>query len=106
MTLHSRHEAKYLDVQLIPSQGFVFTEKGKAITTPIRTLKDFVAAMKSVPKSVLDGHAGRGDFSRWIANVFHDHALAADIRSIEQQHCRGNSLDLTNVLARIIHERC
>jgi len=34
----------------------------------------------SVSTEVLDGHVRRGDFSRWIAEVFHDHPLASDVR--------------------------
>ncbi len=31
----------------------------------------------------------RGDFSRWVRDVFGDHALAADLRALEAQH-RGS----------------
>ncbi|MGA7794859.1 MAG: HAD hydrolase family protein [Candidatus Acidiferrales bacterium] len=66
LTVHVRHKAKYVDLQLIEGQGFVFTDNGKAVGTRARTLKEFVVSLKTLPLSVLEGHARRGDFSQWI----------------------------------------
>jgi hypothetical protein len=54
---------------------------------------------------VLDGHARRGDFSRWIADVFHDHPLASDLRKLEQRYRLGYVESLSTELARAIRER-
>src|SRR5579863_2743395 len=42
LTSHVRHRAKYLDVQLLREQGFVFSENGNKVGGPARTLKEFV----------------------------------------------------------------
>jgi len=105
LTPHVRHKAKYLDVQLLEDQGFWFTEGGKTVAGPARTLKIFLALLQVAPTPVLIGHAQRGDFSRWIANVFHDHALASEIRKMEQRAQHSHNHDLTKAIANLIHER-
>jgi hydroxymethylpyrimidine pyrophosphatase-like HAD family hydrolase len=105
LTSHVRHKAKYLDVQLIREQGFLFTEHGKPVAGPARTLKEFVTFLTTVSSSVLDGHARGGDFSRWIADVFHDHSLASEIRKVEQRHRLGHVHDLPESLGKLIQER-
>ena len=105
LTTHVRHKAKYLDVQLIEGLGFVFTDCGRPVGHPVRTLKDFVCALESQSLAVLEGHARRGDFSRWIAGVFHDHVLASAIRKVEQRVRLGHAQDLYSSLAYSIEER-
>src|SRR6202043_3660770 len=76
--LNSDHQKnKRLDLQLIQKEGFVFTEGGKPIGTPARTLKEFVSSLTNFAPSVVEEHIQRGDFSRWIADVFDDHFLAS-----------------------------
>ena len=104
-TIHVRHKAKYVDLQLIEGQGFVFTDNGQPIGTPARTLNEFVSSLKTLPLSVLDGHARRGDFSQWIGRVFHDHLLASGMRKVEQRYRLGHTRDLYNALAESIKER-
>ena len=105
LTSHVRHKAKYLDVQLLVEQGFWFTEAGVVVAGPARTLKDFLSLLERVQAGILCGHAERGDFSRWIADVFHDHALASEIRKVEQRFRLGHIQDLTNSIARLVQER-
>jgi hydroxymethylpyrimidine pyrophosphatase-like HAD family hydrolase len=105
LTVHVRHKAKYVDLQLIEEQGFVFTDNGRAIGTPARTLKEFVASLKTLPLSVVEGHARRGDFSQWIGDVFHDHLLASDMRKVEQRYRLGHTRDLYNSFAGSIQAR-
>ena len=105
LTSHVRHKAKYLDVQLLKEQGFAFTENGKTVGAPARTLKEFVSLLADVPSTVIEGHAHRGDFSRWIADVFRDHFLASDIRKVEQRYRLGHIHNLADSLARPIQER-
>ncbi len=104
-TLHVRHKAKYTDLQLIEGQGFVFTDHGKPIGAPARTLTEFVVALEDLPLSVLDGHARRGDFSQWVGEVFHDHTLASDVRKVEQRYRLGHTRDLYKALAESIGNR-
>ena len=105
LTSHVRHKAKYLDVQLLVEQGFWFTGNGETIAGPARTLKDFLALLEIAPPDVQAGHANRGDFSRWIADVFHDHALASEIRKVEQRFRLGHIRDLAKSIAKLVQER-
>jgi hypothetical protein len=105
LTSHVRHKAKYLDVQLLVEQGFWFTDGGETVAGPARTLKDFLTRLELVPPAVLAGHAQRGDFSRWIADLFHDHALASEIRKAEQRFRLGHIHDLTGSIAKLVQER-
>ena len=105
LTVHVRHKAKYVDLQLIEGQGFVFTDNTKAVGPPARTLKEFVSSLKTLPLSVLEAHARRGDFSQWIADVFHDHVLASDVRKVEQRYRLGHTRDLSNALTESIQAR-
>ncbi len=105
LTSHVRHKAKYLDVQLLVEQGFWFTSNGETVAGPARTLKDFLALLEIAPPAVQAGHANRGDFSRWIADVFHDHALASEIRKVEQRFRLGHIHDLAKSIAKLVQER-
>lgn len=106
MTSHVRHKAKYLDVQLIEEQAFVFTDQdGKPSGPPARSLKEFSYRLKTCPANVLSGHARRGDFSRWIAGVFHDHLLASAMRKIEQRYGMGHEDSLASSLVNAIRVR-
>lgn len=105
LTSHVRHKSKYLDVQLLVEQGFSFTHKGEIIGGPARTLKEFVALLAIVPSTVIAGHAQRGDFSNWIGDVFHDHALASDIRKVEQRFRIGHIHELSGSIAKLIRQR-
>ena len=106
LTSHIRHKAKYLDVQLIEEQAFVFSaDDGRGIGTPARTLKEFCSSLKTVPVNVLGGHAHRGDFSRWIDGVFHDQLLASAMRKIEERYKLGHEHHLVNSLLKAVSDR-
>lgn len=104
-TSHVRHKAKYVDLQLMAEQGFVFRDNGRPVGAPARTLNDFVLSLETLPLSVLDAHARRGDFSQWIGDIFHDHVLASDIRKVEQRYRLGHTRDLCNAVAEAIEQR-
>lgn len=104
-TAHVRHKAKYVDLQLIEGQGFVFTDNGVPVGMPARTLKEFTTSLKTLPVSVLEGHARRGDFSQWIGAVFHDHVLASSVRKVEQRYRLGHTRDLYKAIAEAIQLR-
>jgi hypothetical protein len=84
---------------------FVFTADSKPIGSPSGTLQQFVSSLGSLPSGVVDGHARRGDFSRWIAEVFHDHPLASDLRKVEQRYRLGYVEGLRRELINAIRER-
>lgn len=110
---HVRHRAKYIDFDVVPGQEFMFTENGKPIGSPARSLKQFATLLARYPASSVGDHARQGDFSRWIANVFHDNRLASDVRKIEQRYRLGhldNSGALRNLtltsLCSLARRRC
>lgn len=100
-----RHNAKYLDVQLLVEQAFWFTNENRAVIGSARTLKEFVAQLGVVPSAVIAEHARRGDFSRWVAEVFHDSTLASDIRKAERRFELGHIRNLADFVAKLIQER-
>lgn len=105
LTPHVRHRAKYLEVPIHEHHAFVFTCNNRPFGTGARTLKEFVTLLEQAPDASLDGHARRGDFSRWIAGVFGDQPLAAAIRKVERRHRRGESTTLRAALIATIRER-
>ena len=105
LTPHVRHRVKYFDVSVGEGQGFVFTLKGQPVKPPVRSLRELVSALTSLPPEVVDGHAERGDFSRWILDVFRDVPLSSRVRKVEEQERLGHFHDLGHVLATLIRER-
>ncbi len=84
-TRHVRHLGKYADHPVAPPEAFVFRRRdGHAVATAI-TLRSFLAGLKAVDDEVLVHHASRGDFSRWIADVFLDRQLASQVRKAERR---------------------
>jgi hypothetical protein len=53
----------------------------------------------------LDRHLQRGDFSRWIDDVFGDRQLAAQIEDLELQYRLGRSCDIQDALISTIEDR-
>jgi hydroxymethylpyrimidine pyrophosphatase-like HAD family hydrolase len=105
ITSHVRHRMKYTDVPMPVERAFVFTSNGKRFGPPVRTLKEFVRLQERVPQPALEAHARRGDFSRWIHEVFGDEPLAADIRAVEKQFRRGEIKSLGPVFSKLVRER-
>jgi hydroxymethylpyrimidine pyrophosphatase-like HAD family hydrolase len=105
LTSHVRHRAKYFDFEVVPGEEFVFTDNGKPIGSPARSLKQFAALLQGYPASSVGEHARRGDFSRWIANVFYDHRLASDVRKIEQRYRLGHVSDVRQPIAALVVAR-
>jgi len=105
LTQHVRHKTKYFDLQLLPGGEFVFTDHGRPIGSSARSLKQFVSLLGGIPAALLGEHARRGDFSRWIAEVFHDHRMASDIRKIEQRVRLSYLDDIRESMATLIQER-
>jgi hypothetical protein len=105
LTPHARHLAKYIDVPVSESRGFVFWRNGLPSRRRACTLREFVAALESAAPAALDGHLRRGDFSRWIADVFGDYPLAKTIRRLEGDYTAGALTDAPAALAQAIRSR-
>ena len=93
LTTHVRHREKYVDVPVSTHRAFVFNANGQP-GHRIRTLRQFVSELERTPARLLEGYVVRGDFSRWIADVFGDRALADELRGLEQRY-RAGSRDQT-----------
>jgi hypothetical protein len=82
LTPHVRHREKYIDVPVPEARAFAFTVRGHRRAA--RTLREFVEVLEHTPD--LGPYLARRDLSRWIDDVFGDHALAAELRDIEASH--------------------
>ena len=89
LTPHVRHLAKYIDVPVMAGHAFVFWQNGAPTPHRVRTLRDFVGVIENAPESAFQGHLRRGDFSKWIEEVFGDYPLAAGVRAIERDRRAG-----------------
>ena len=87
LTPHVRHRQKYVDVPVSDARAFVFST---APTVRAHTLRQLVLELERGPAQRLEPFVDRGDFSRWIKDVFGDYALAAELRAIESRD-RGSS---------------
>ncbi|MET0213732.1 MAG: HAD family hydrolase [Vicinamibacterales bacterium] len=84
LTPHVRHRQKYVDVPVTESRAFQFAGNGSA-PHRVRTLRQFVNTLEHGSMPALGSYLRRGDFSRWIADVFGDNALAQELRKEEQR---------------------
>jgi hydroxymethylpyrimidine pyrophosphatase-like HAD family hydrolase len=105
LTPHVRHRSKYLEVPMHEHHAFVFTCNNRPFGSSARTLKEFVQMLERVPEASLAGHARHGDFSRWIADVFGDQPLAAELRKVERRYRHGEITALGAALITPIRER-
>lgn len=96
LTPHVRHREKYVDVPITESRAFVFVSGGRVVRA--RTIREFVEALEHADTASLTGHLRRGDFSRWIRDVFGDHALAADLTAFEARAREGAGELLPDIL--------
>jgi hydroxymethylpyrimidine pyrophosphatase-like HAD family hydrolase len=104
LTPHVRHRQKYVDVPVPDSRAFVFRDSGSR-TPRARTLREFVAVLDALEITRADGYLRRGDFSRWIADVFGDHALARELHVHECGYTRSGSGEALQRIAAAIRAR-
>jgi hydroxymethylpyrimidine pyrophosphatase-like HAD family hydrolase len=86
LTPHVRHRAKYVDVPVTEQRAFVFSGDGQAAAQRARTLRQFVSMLEGLPAAEVAGYLRRGDFSRWIGDVFGDYPLAVELKTLEERH--------------------
>jgi hypothetical protein len=82
-TPHVRHLRKYADSQVADDKRFFFRGPDGHSVGVANSLTAFPAAGGSAPEAVLAHHAGRGDFLRWLLDVFSDRRLGHQIRKLE-----------------------
>jgi hypothetical protein len=59
----------------------------------------------SNPWQISTARSGRGDFSRWIADVFGDYALASELRALEERYRVTADPDTVPKMANAIRAR-
>jgi hypothetical protein len=105
LTSHVRHREKYLDVPIAPDRAFVFSQDSASAHARATSLREFTRAVAARPASRLDRFLRHGDFSRWIADVFSDSALAADVHAIEAEYRLGRVSDVTDAIVHAVESR-
>lgn len=103
LTAHVRHRTKYLDMPVLDTQAFVFTDGHPG--TRARTLKEFTGLLATLPPDRLSGHLRRHDFSRWIEDVFRDRPLAAHLRTVEAGVEVDDAREVAEAVAQAIRAR-
>jgi hypothetical protein len=106
LTPHVRHRQKYVDVPVTESRAFHFGVGGNgAGPRRARTLRQFVDTIEHASPGACSGYLRRGDFSRWMADVFGDYALAEELRGHEHRYRAGVDVDTLSEIAGAIRAR-
>jgi hydroxymethylpyrimidine pyrophosphatase-like HAD family hydrolase len=105
LTPHVRHRQKYVDVPVGAAQAFVFHLDGRSKTSRAHTLREFVMVLDELDVTQADGYLHRGDFSRWIADVFGDRALARELQKHEREYVQSRSADAVAQIAAAVKSR-
>jgi hydroxymethylpyrimidine pyrophosphatase-like HAD family hydrolase len=107
LTPHVRHRHKYTDVPVAATEAFVFTRHGTPVGPAARTLNEFSALLGTVPADVVAAHVRRHDFSRWVATVYRDRTLAAQVLALEKEHkaAAAPGASMAPALSRLISDR-
>jgi hydroxymethylpyrimidine pyrophosphatase-like HAD family hydrolase len=104
-TMHVRHVKKYADSQVPPAQRFFFRNHDGRVVAAAESLHGFRHAVVAVPGDVLGYHAARGDFSRWVLDVFADRELGRQLEKSVARWRRGEIPDLGRAIDRLILNR-
>lgn len=104
LTPHVRHRQKYVDVPVSDERAFVFGSKGR-VRTRAHTLREFVSVVGELDETEAGGYLRRGDFSRWISDVFGDHALARELQGYEQRYANERYAEALEQVVSAISSR-
>jgi hydroxymethylpyrimidine pyrophosphatase-like HAD family hydrolase len=104
-TPHVRHRGKYAESALFPDRRFVFRWPDGRLAGTADSFASFREAIASIAEPVLAGHARRRDLSRWVRDVFADHALGVQLRKLEARWERGEVADLRQEIEHLISFR-
>jgi len=84
VTAHLRHQHKYEQAGVEPAHRFHFrTEPGTPTGAIAVNLAELEAELAACDEGVLRHHCLGHDFSHWVADVFRDGPLAADLAAAE-----------------------
>ena len=101
LTTHVRHREKYAEVPVCLEKEFVFTQNGRPTGQRARTIRDLLVMLPALPDDVVRGHLTRGDFRRWIGEVFGDVELSGAIGRLEL----GDISNTRESLVRVVADR-
>jgi hydroxymethylpyrimidine pyrophosphatase-like HAD family hydrolase len=104
-TVHVRHLAKYVDSCVPPGREFLFRGADGRVCASADSLHAFRRVVVTAPDGVLAHHAERGDFSRWVRDVFADAELARQLRKIEARWRRRELGELRRTIDALITVR-
>ena len=104
-TVHVRHLTKYVDSCVPPGREFLFRGPDGHVRASADSLHSFRRVVETAPDEVLAHHADRGDFSRWVRDVFADVELARQLRKIEGRWRRRELADLRRPIDALITVR-
>jgi phosphoglycolate phosphatase-like HAD superfamily hydrolase len=102
MTSHVRHLRKYVEGRLPNERCFFFRAPDGRLAATAASLGEFLHGVGEVSEDVLRTHAARGDFSRWLLDVFADHELGRQLAKIERRWGRDEIPDLRHAIERLI----
>jgi hypothetical protein len=102
MTSHVRHLRKYTEGELPTGRCFFFRTPDGRLAATAGSLGGFLHAVSRVSEEVLRFHATRGDFSRWLLDVFADRELGRQLAKIERRWGRDDVGDLRHAIEQLI----
>ena len=105
LTPHVRHRQKYVDVPISDGHAFVFDSGHQKKVVRAHTLREFAAVVEGLDEIQAGGYLRRGDFSRWISDVFGDHALARELQGYERQYAKGRYREALEQVVAAINSR-
>jgi hydroxymethylpyrimidine pyrophosphatase-like HAD family hydrolase len=105
LTPHVRHREKYVDMPVTEDRAFLFGANGRSPGRRAQSLREFVAALETLPSRTVEPYLRRGDFSRWIQEVFGDGALAAELRALEAKYRATADTDIVPELVAAVRGR-
>jgi hydroxymethylpyrimidine pyrophosphatase-like HAD family hydrolase len=105
LTPHVRHREKYFDVPVPESRAFQFSSDDQRSGPRAGTLRQFVSGLEHAGPAALGGHLRRGDFSRWVRDVFGDRALAGELEKQEERYRMELDLDVVPEMVNAVRSR-
>jgi hypothetical protein len=68
-------------------------------------LREFVSVLEELDATQARGYLRRGDFSRWISDVFGDHALARELQGCERRYANEKYREVLDQVVAAISSR-
>jgi hypothetical protein len=97
-----RHRRKYAEGELPPDRSFYFRGAQEKLNLRADDLKIFIRLADGVDIETWQYHLLRGDYSRWIREALKDHALADEVKKVEEG---GHDSATSRALIRAAIER-